>query len=387
MRSLKSGLVGCVVAGVFGTLAVVGCSASGDTGDIGDPTTESNPTDPGSSGSVLAPSNSDDGNGDEPADAGKKDGGKDAGKKDAGKDAGPPPPDPGASCANANDIFTRSCGACGTQQAVCLANEDGTAGGKVSPYSQCKGEVQDGCLPGTTEDIACGNCGTQKRTCNQFCAWSGGSCTGQPTNSCTPGSIELLGAGCDANLYRQRTCKNSCTWDNISQTCSAPPTYVLVPPTAGGVNSTIAVLSGSKMITKLVTGSCPATSFGSATPYAFIEVRNTNPKAVTVSIYNSQATGGSEIDTIMTVYEGATIPTTDTARKACKGTITDSGNTALTGGSSSLNFASLDGTKAVTIPANSSVQVYFASYSYDASNSSASTGMVNLSVKTESVAP
>lgn len=391
MRSLKSGLFGCVVAGVLGTFAVVGCSASGDTGDF-DPTTATDPTEgEQGGGSALPPSNPDDGDDDEPAaDAGKKDAGKDAGKKDAGKDAGPPPPDPGATCATENQIFKRTCGTCGTQEAVCLANEDGSSGGKVSPYGECKNQVPDGCLPGSTEEIPCGNCGTMKRTCNNYCAWSGGQCTGQPTNSCTPGSVELVSAGCDANLYRQRSCKNTCVWENYSQTCSAPPTFVLVPPTAGGVNSTIAILSSSKTIARMPSyGTCPLSSSTSisttVTPYNYIEVRNTNPKAVTVSIFNSQAPGGPVIDTVMAAYDGTAIPTTEAARKNCKGSLADYGTSTLTGDT---DFASLDGTKAITIPANSSVQVYFAAYyAYNATTPSETTGMIKLNVKTESVAP
>ncbi len=388
MRSLKSGLFGCVVAGLLGTFAVVGCSASGDTGFI-DPTTSTDPTegDDDQRGAVLPPSNSDeDDDDDRPADAGKKDGGKDAGKKDAGKDAGPPPPDEGENCPTANDIIKRSCGTCGTQEAVCLANSDGSAGGKVSPYSECKGQVVDGCMPGTVEEVACGNCGKQKRTCNAYCGWTNnGTCTGQPTNSCTPGSVELLGAGCGSNLYRQKSCKADCTWDNISATCFAPPTFVNAPPTVGGVNSTVAILSSTQTIARAGTGTCPVTISTSVTPYAYIEVRNPNPKAITVSVYNSQAPGGPVIDTVMVGYSGSNVPATEAARKNCVGSGNDSGNSTLTG---STSFASLDGTRALSIPANGSAQVYFASwYSYDANDPSKSTGMIKLNVKTESVAP
>ncbi|MBX3210082.1 MAG: hypothetical protein KF764_33940 [Labilithrix sp.] len=384
MRSLKSGLLGCIVAGLLGTFAVVGCSASGDTGDIGDPTTDTDPTE-GTGGTVLPPSNpGDDDDDDSTGGVDKKDAGKDAGKKDAGKDAGPPPPDEGTNCATANQIFKRSCGMCGTQEAVCLANEDGSAGGKVSPYGVCSNQVANGCLPGSTEDIACGNCGTQKRTCNAFCGWSAGQCTGQPTNSCTPGAVEFQSAGCGQDLYRQRSCQATCVWENFPQTCTPPPTHVLVAPTAGGVTSTIAILTDSKTIARVPSGTCPVTgSFSTVTPYAYIEVRNTNPRAATVSIYNSQATGGPIIDTVMVAYTGTQIPGTEAARRACTGTVNDFGNSSLTGDGA---FASLDGTRAVTIPANSSVQVYFASY-YAAGGSSPATGMVKLNVRTDSVAP
>lgn len=391
MRSLKSGLFGCVVAGLVGNFAVVGCSASGETGDIGGPTTTTDPTEGEGARSALPPSSSSDEDPPSPAgEVGKKDAGKDAGKKDSGKDAGPPAPDPGAACATPNQIFKRMCGTCGTEEAVCLANEDGGPGGTVSPYGECKNQVQNGCIPGSTEDSPCGNCGTMKRTCNAYCAWTGSQCTGQPANSCNPGSIELISAGCDANQYRQRSCKDSCIWDNVSPTCSAPPSFVLVPGTVGAVNSTVAVLSSAKTAPRMPGfSSCPlsatATFASFATPYEYIEVRNTNAKAVTVSIYNSQATGGPIIDTIMAAYDGTAIPTTDAERKNCKTGLGDFGNSTLTGDTA---FASLDGTKAVTIPANSSVQVHFASWlEYEAATPEDSTGMILLNVKTESIAP
>jgi hypothetical protein len=383
MRSIKSGLLGVAVAGLLGAFAVVGCSASGDTGDIGGPATDNDPTEPG----AVLPGASDEEDDPPAKDGGKKDAGKDSGKKDAAKDAGPPPPAEGTVCKTPNEIFKRTCGNCGKQEAVCLADTSGTAG-TVSPYGECTNQVVNGCSPGSTEDIPCGNCGTMKRTCNNYCAWSNATCTGQPAQSCTPGSVELLSAGCNANEYRQKSCKATCTWDNVSLTCSAPPTFVLVPPTAGGVNSTIAVFSSTKTTARMPSyGTCPLTAAISTTitPYTYIEVRNTNPKAVTVSLYNSQATGGPIIDTVMAAYDGVAIPTTEAARKACKGSMGDYGTSALTGDA---DFASLDGTKAITIPANSSVQVYFASYyAYDASTPGESTGMIKLNVKTETVAP
>src|SRR5690606_2401896 len=106
----------------------------------------------------------------------------------------------GDPCSTPNQIFKRSCGLCGTQEAICLTSESGS--NFVSPYGECTGQVLDGCMPGTVEEAPCGNCGTQKRTCNQYCAWSTGSCQNQPPDHCTPGSVELLSAGCPSDKYR-----------------------------------------------------------------------------------------------------------------------------------------------------------------------------------------
>lgn len=389
MRSLKFGLFGCAITALVGTIAAAGCSADGTSGDLL-AKQDADPTDPSAQGPVL-PSENPNPVEDEPTDAGKKDSGKDAGKADASKDAGPPPPDEGAACLTPNQIFKRTCGLCGSQEAVCLVGDDGGAN-KVSPYGDCTNEIAGGCHPGETEDVACGNCGTQKRTCSNSCTWTTTQCTGQPTQSCTPGSVELISAGCAADVYRQKSCKADCTWDNVSATCSAPPSFVIVPPTVGSVSSTVTALSSANVTMRGPTsGICPLTSWPStslpppATPYAYIEVRNTQSKTVKVSIYNSQATGGPVIDTVMVAYDGTSAPTTEAARKNCKGSANDFGDTALTGDS---DFAALSGTNAVTIAPSSSVMVYFASYdAYSAANPSATTGKIKLNVKTESVTP
>lgn len=388
MRSVTSCLVGVAAAGLLGTCLVVGCSADGTAGDFDEPTRGTTPTDPASS-QLPASSN---GGGETPSltDAGKRpDAGKPGVKADAGKDAAPPAPEEGEPCATPNVIFKRSCQLCGTQEAVCLASEDGGPN-QVSPYGDCTNQVKDGCEPGTEEESPCGDCGTLKRTCGNKCTWTSTACLNQPQDHCTPGAVELLTAGCPADQYRQKVCKPTCIWDNVSAVCSAAPSYVLVPATPGSTNSTIAVLRSTQTAGRLFLGSCPGGSYSTIasvlTPYAYVEVRNTNPKAVTVSIYNSQASATSPIiDTIMAAYDGVAIPSTDAERKKCIKGVADDGNTALTGNTT---FASLDGARAVTIAAGASVQVYFASYpAYDASSPKTSTGMVKLSVRTESVAP
>lgn len=387
MRSLKSGLVGVAVAGLVGTFAVVGCSADGAAGDLGDPGSGLTPTEPPSSQVPNGSSGDEDKTPTPTGDAGKKtDAGKPPTKTDAGNDAAPPPTE-GDPCPKPNEIFKRSCGLCGTQSAVCLVPEDGGTS-YVSPYGECSDQVPNGCVPGTQEEVPCGDCGTLKRTCSKYCSWSTTSCQNEPPQHCTPGAVELVSAGCPADKYRQKTCKATCTWDNISVTCSEPPSFVLVAPTVGSTTSTIAVLRAAQTTGRLSL-SCPGANILSSpvTPYAYVEVRNPNPKAVTVSIFNSQATPSSPvIDTVMAAYEGATIPSTDAQRKNCIKGVADDGDTVLTGDS---NFASLDGTAgAVTIPAGGSVQVYFAAYyAYDASTPTKSTGMLKLNVKTEAFAP
>jgi hypothetical protein len=390
MRSFKTTLPGLVIAGVLGTIAVIGCTADG--GAIGgvDPTTNTAPTDPGLGGGNEA--KLPEGSGDDDPLPPAKDGGSTkppAPKPDSGtKPPAPPAPDEGAACAQVNQVFTRACGFCGKQEAICLAGEDAGAN-HVSPYGVCTGSVVGGCTPGATETRPCGDCGNQVVTCNQYCAFPVSAvCNNQPVDHCTPGATEFLSAGCPADKWRQKSCKTDCTWNNVSATCESPPTFVLAPPTAGGVNSTIMVLSQNKTTTRMSLADCPlsatATIGPQVTPYTYIEVRNPGTKPVKVSLFHSQAPNGPIIDTIINSYDGATIPTTTTARKACTKN-GDYGTTSLTGNS---EFASIDGTDAVTIPAGGSIQVYNASYpEYSASNPSNSTGMIKFNVKTEEVLP
>jgi hypothetical protein len=129
--------------------------------------------------------------------------------------------------------------------------------------------------------------------------------------------------------------------------------------------------------------SCPIASFDAASsPYAYVEVKNPNPKAVTVTIFTAEPSGAPTLDTVIAVYEGATVPATDAARKACKGYARDTGNTWLTG---NYDYASLDGSSAVTVAPNSSVQVYVASQ--EGFSVTTTTGAVKVGVKTDSIAP
>lgn len=374
MRSIKTGLLGFLVSGALGTLLVFGCSASGDSLDpatITDPTQQDD-----SGGGILPPSTTPDEDDPKPGnDAGKKDASSDA-SKDAAKDTGPAAPETGDPCPTIDAKITRACGKCGIQEALC--RDDGAGKGIVSDYSLCKNETGV-CEAGASQ--ACGNCGTQ--TCSNSCKWN--TCTGQPAGSCSPGTTQFDTVSCtQPNTYVQRSCKDTCAWNSYSATCSPPPPFVNVAANVGGVNTTLAILDGANTTPRIPSvTTCPFTAaflaYSTATTY--VEVRNTNPKAVTVTIYNSLAPGGGALKTVMAAYD--TIPTTDAARKSCKA-VTYLGNSTLTGNSA---FASLDGTRQVTIAANSSVQVYVAAGNQTPTTTTPTTGPVALNVRTESIAP
>lgn len=362
------------------------CSANG-TGDgvVIEPGSEAGATEPDPD--LLPPSNADSGGTavDAKSDA-KKDTGTDAKKESGAVDAGPPAPNEGDPCAVADEIFTRPCGACGTQEALCLANASGS-GGTVSAYSQCVNEIADGCIPGTTENESCGNCGTRVRTCNKYCAWTAGTCTGEPANACSPTANDWTSAGCTtANTVRMRQCNSTCAWSSFSS-CSALDFELTVAPNASETVSAIYPLRAT-IADKRIGGSCGSNYFSTTTnhPYVYVELKNPTASTLTMSAWNAAApNGGQNISTVMTVYASASKPADESARKSCAKTVsTYCSTTVLPCGWSS--FAALTGTNAFTIPPNGAVLLFFQSY-YAAGGSSASEGDVSLFVRTDAVTP
>jgi hypothetical protein len=123
------------------------------------------------------------------------------------------------------DVDVENCGACGVecQAGECLAPI--CAGGEcdVRPAPDgtecssqrfcCGGACTGACAPDSVESRACGNCGTQTRTCDDDCTWGDwGACTG--AGPCAPGTNETEACGnCGT---RQRSCGGDCEWDDWS---------------------------------------------------------------------------------------------------------------------------------------------------------------------------
>ena len=372
MVANRSRLVALVAAGLCGLATAVGCSADGAS-DVGGDTVDTVPV---PSSTAQLPEAGEAGSSDLDASKPKP---KDGGTKDSAVDAGPPPPVPGTTCATVDEVKKKTCGACGEQETICL----GAAGSsKWSEYGTCTKELVGGCIPGTTSNEACGNCGTRVRTCSQYCAITTTACAGEPASSCVPGSVGLTNAGCaDSNTYHQRTCSATCAPSSFSLTCDAAPTTIEVPPTVGSVSFTVANLSETQVSPRML-GTCPAGTLSTtvSTPSLYLSVHNPTGKTALVSIYNSMATGGAVVKTVLASY-GATVPVSDADRKACVKGVSSFGTAALTGNSS---FASLDATKAVTLAPNETVVVYVAAYNaFVAATPALSTGKVNLNVRTE----
>lgn len=351
-----------VVLGVgsLAAAAFMGCSANGSA----DVASDLAPEEPSTPSASLPPASQPTST--PPTDAGAP--AKDAGKKpkpsNPPADAGPPPPSPGDACTTPNQEFTRSCGACGTQSALCEAS------GKVSEYGPCEGETGE-CTPGTSKTEACGNCGTRTITCDQFCSWSAPACQGEPANACTPGGVELTSASCGKDLFRSRTCSESCQYPNFSDACSAPPTMVRVAPTPGQVNSTYVILRAGQVMPRL-TGSCPNAAVSSfspvnTAPYQYMTVRNPGTKAAKVTITTSQVQGGPNISTTLATYDGVVSPTDIASRKTC---------------TKGFSYGpKLDG---VVVAPGATITVFVGAPSnYDAANPNATTGRLDFSVSTD----
>lgn len=378
MRSLKTGLYAAIISGTVLAAAMGGCSADGGSTLVTDP----NPTDPGGGGAVLPPANDDtDNEVDSGKDASTK---KDSGtpKTDSGVDAGPPPPVPGTACPTENDKKQKDCGACGKQETICL--DDGSGAKKWTEYGACENELAGGCVPGTVVDEPCGNCGTQKKTCTKYCAYSTGSCTGQPTVNCKPGTTEYITAGCPtAGTYRNRSCGAACTWGGTSATCEAPVNDNVLTISAAA-NGTVAgnyTLSTAK-VGKRVTGSCPAATVSATANYTYeiVEIKNTTAQTAKVSAWLS---GSPAIDTVMNAYNTNLPPQDDTQLKNCAWGTNDFCPASLPC-SVDDDWSGLTGTQQLTIPAGRSVLVRFGAY-YENGGTYTTTGGATLTVRTDSL--
>ena len=122
----------------------------------------------------------------------------------------------GTGACSPGDVDTSggACGNCGTQQRTCQS--DCTWG----PYV-CMGEGV--CAAGTTDmgSQSCGSCGgtqTRTRTCQGDCSWGSwgtwSTCSGGGGGVCTPGQTDSQTEACgNCGMHtRTRTCASSCGW-------------------------------------------------------------------------------------------------------------------------------------------------------------------------------
>lgn len=359
MRTIAATCASVLVSLLAGVTLFAGCTAEGSSPLV---TGIGEPTEPPAEAKLPPPSSP-------PAPTGDGGGAGGTTKPDGGKDAGPAGPSPGDPCATVNQTFKRTCGACGTQTALCLADEDGGAL-RVSDYSVCTNEVSGGCIAGTTENVACGNCGTQKKTCDATCKWFTAACV-QPAGACKAGTADYTIAGCPAkNTYRHRSCDVACTWSAYTA-CEEPANDVVVEVngTVGQLSAGQISLSAAQMAAAVPnSGSCPAASLVAGDyPYAYFEVRNTTSKQAKVAVTTSVPAGGTSIYMSLVGYKLPFVPSSDAARLDCA-----------YGPSTSLSN--------IVIEPGTSILVYARTYyAYNPSNPNQTTGVMNVNVRSDAL--
>ncbi len=130
-----------------------------------------------------------------------------AGEAGASAGAGTASGGAGGDCTPGDVLEVGSCEKCGISQRLC--DESGQYG---APVCQSQGE----CEAGAQVSAACGNCGTQERTCQSDCTWGAlGACSGEGV--CAPGAIDtncISGPSTDQKLdpCLVKECSSSCQW-------------------------------------------------------------------------------------------------------------------------------------------------------------------------------
>ena len=375
MRNVSTSVFFLALAGL-GFSAIVACSADGSTDIPGDTSAidAGNQTtgDDGGTNNADIPT----GSGGDSYDAGPSHG-NDSGAKTAtdsgtsgspGFDAGPPAPNAGDACKTIAEEFTRSCGFCGTQSAICIAGDGGTV---VSDYSDCMGEVANGCTPGTTTTEACGLCGTHQLICQNSCQYAAGTCMGEPLNACSPGTVLNTAAGCGKDTggeqqYRQEICDTTCKL-GAPTTCGifVNPHVLAIAGTAKGVVSTAVDMEVTKGQSFIMDGfaSCPdmdTTDLTDDAPSDYVEVDNNTAKTASVTAFTTPFKVGDDYSTNIWTYSGSVPPLTDAARIACNVGVSEfCATSTLCGPDSDDFFASQN---LISIPAGGKVLVYVGSY-------------------------
>lgn len=344
---------------------IVACSASGDGANVtDDPQPDPTSQLPGSDGSTTP-------EGSTP---------RDGSTNDAGKDSGPPPPNPGDPCPVENAKFTKSCGKCGTQTALCLEK-------KVTEYGVCENEMGV-CNPG--EQAECGKCG--KQTCTQYCIWGG--CGGEKTGptACFAGQYDLDSAGCGvAGTWRTRKCKADCTYNSFSTSCFANPTgdngaespewTMAAPATVGQISSVVLPLRATYAADRF-TSTCPIAGTTNPTagayPISYVTVTNPTGQTLTATAWADPASILAP-RVVMAWYPTTARPSDVNERRACSKGMALSCPANLSPECTSTTKAGLTSTNSLVIPPGSGVLLYIGAYDAGA----AGAGDIRIKVRTD----
>ncbi len=211
-----------------------------------------------------------------------------------------------------NDVVTRRCGKCGSQNALC------EAGRKVGMYGACSGEKTnaDACLPGERLVNSCGFCGQQIKNCDNTCSYIEGACQNQVANGCTANEVTYIEGVCAVTTdVRRQVCSAACVKPTPEACAPRPLDEITVSQTANMTVTGNFQTTGSLKLPLLTGTACPATESASTSSlYHYVRLKNNGADEVTVTVSNGIPVGSTRPAVTMAAYAGATIPTD---RKAC----------------------------------------------------------------------
>lgn len=350
-----------VTVGSAATLVAIGCATTNEepetpVTDSGKPDTKKPDT------SVVVPDTSvEEDSGTIAEDTSTPVDANDAGGNKAGEPFDPTAPAEGSTCSIEFDVVSRRCGACGQQQALCTKQSDGTL--KLAAYGTCVNEsaAPDACLPNAERNgPSCGLCGKMLQQCDpDLCKWSDIACENEVQNGCTEGEVRYLQLNCPSGQFSKQTCGSTCSW-SAPDACAARVPDVLTLPAQIGYSASQSVKLWSDAPSQLGVGACPTTLTGTPGNIHYATIHNPESTPLAIDLWQSKALGGANLDTILAVYSGTTMPAQPAERQACVGTVNDQCSTSPCMTDSASKWGGFVGAAAVTIPANGDILVYSA---------------------------
>ncbi len=309
----------------------------------------------------------------------RSDAGKDSGTqkpKDAGKDARPTEPepdggdepddagptedggptlispDPGTPCTRPAEIFSRTCGSCGSQIASCV-------NGAVTGYGTCRDSAEGACTPGERQPgAACGACGTGTRVCTDQCVWENEDvCAGEVPGGCIPGRTEQRPGACPTGQTLVYECTAACAWEvQAGASCTGSSTFpsITIATTAGGQVNRDVTAAEQTQGRRNTFYSCAEVSAQTVYGRTF-ELINPSAQAAVVHVWNTVAV--QTWDFVMVAYDSAPLSVDDLI-PACIA-VNDECSFPAYAPEANVCFA---GGTAITIPANSRRWVYIGNF-------------------------
>lgn len=200
--------------------------------------------------------------------------------------------------------------------------------------------------------------------------------TNEPSDTSNPGPA---GPGNDPGTDGDGSTDSGTSTPTVPGTPTTPTAgadkAVVIAETVGGTVAVDVLLSQSRKIADITTGTCPVAVFPDyLAPYAWVEVRNDGSQTALVSIWTASVGGGPAMTAdLLAVYPGAAPPDGD-ARRQCLGRVVNGCNSApCTNGYP--GFAAAAG-HAIEIAAGEQVVLYV-------QGEATQTGGAKISVKTE----